>query len=272
MPSNQSLALSITITKDPITRGNVQTITVTVSDAESNEKIEGAIVKTSVKYASEKHTEELGSKTTDSSGQASFSWRIGGGSEPGTFTATVQASASDYESASKTITFEVVAKNDNATLPIANNTIVNDTSRVIVNDTDTNGNETGLSDGEQGDAGSNNGNVTLLPSPPDPCIENPTAEGCPIPPPPPPLDCEEDPTAEGCEPVAPLLDPCEEDPNVEGCTPPPEQEEEVDEDEDVEEEDELEEEEAEADEEAGEEDEEESEPEEDTTEDSDEEG
>jgi len=59
---NGSLTISITIAKDPITRGNVQTITVTVSDSKSNEKIQGAIVKASVKYASGKHTEELGSR------------------------------------------------------------------------------------------------------------------------------------------------------------------------------------------------------------------
>jgi hypothetical protein len=189
------LAISITIAKNPITRGNVQTITVTVSDSKSNEKIEGAIVKVSVKYASGTHTEELGSKTTDSSGRASFSWTIGAKSIPGIFTVSVQASVSGYKPASKTTTFEVVAKNDNTTLPIANNTIVNDTSRVIVNDTDISGNETGPSDGEQGDTGSDNGNVTL--QPPDPCIENPSLPECTLSEPPP--LCEEDSTAEGCE-------------------------------------------------------------------------
>jgi hypothetical protein len=104
-PPNKQLALSISFAKDTIVVGNIQTITVTVSDSESNEKIQGAIVKASVKYASGKYIEELGSKTTDSSGQASFSWRIGGGSEPGTFTAIIQASASNYESAYKTTTF-----------------------------------------------------------------------------------------------------------------------------------------------------------------------
>jgi hypothetical protein len=188
------LTISITIAKNPITRGNVQTITVTVSDAESNEKIQGAKVNGKVQYVTA-HTETL-SCITDSSGKCSHSWQISGNTKPGTFTISVQASESGYKPASKTTTFEVVAKNDNATLPIANNTIVNDTSRVIVNDTDTNGNETGLSDGEQGDTGSDNGNVTLLP-PPDPCIENPSLPECTLPEPPP--LCEEDPTAEGCE-------------------------------------------------------------------------
>jgi hypothetical protein len=225
------LTISITIAKNPITPGNIQTITVTVSDAESNEKIRGAKVNGKVQYVTD-HTETF-SCITDASGKCSHSWRISGNAKTGTFTVSVQASASGYNPASKTTTFEVVAKNDNITLPIANNTIVNDTTRVIVNETGFNGNETGPSEGEQGDAGSNNGNVTLLP-PPDPCIENPSLPECisatvlpsipiadpcienpslpectlhelPPPPPPPPIDpCEEDPTAEGCEDPEPI--------------------------------------------------------------------
>ena len=222
----------------------IQTITVTVSDAESNEKIQGAKVNGKVQYVTA-HTETF-SCITDSSGKCSHSWQISGNAKPGTFTVSVEASAAGYKPASKTTTFEVVAKNDNATLPIANNTIVNDTSRVIVNDTGINGNETGPSDGEQGDTGSDNGNVTLLP-PPDPCIENPSLPECisttalssnPIADPcienpslpectlpEPPLLCEEDPTAEGCETLPPPPPP---PPQVE---PPVEEEETADEEE-----------------------------------------
>ena len=233
------LTISITIAKNPITRGSIQTITATVSDAESNEKIQGAQVNGKVKYVTA-HTKTF-SCITDSSGKCSHSWEISGNAKPGTFTVSVEASAAGYKPASKTTTFGVVAKNDNATLPIANNTIVNDTSKVIVNDTDINGNETGPSDGEQGDTGSDNGNVTLLP-PPDPCIENPSLPECisatvlpsdPISDPcienpslpectlsEPPTLCEEDSTAEGCETLPP--------PEVE---PPVEEEETADEEE-----------------------------------------
>jgi hypothetical protein len=212
------LIISITIAKDPIIHGNVQTITVTVSDAESNEKIQAAKVNGNVQYVTD-HTETF-SCITDASGKCLHSWRISGNAKTGTFTVSVQASASGYNPASKTTTFEVVAKNDNITLPIANDTIVNDTSRVIVNETGFNGNETGPSEGEQGDAGSNNGNVTLLP-PPDPCIENPSLPECTLHEPPP--LCEKDPDAEGCEPPPPPpppIDPCEEDPTAEGCEDP----------------------------------------------------
>ena len=222
----RDLLISITIAENPIIRGNVQTITVTVSDAESNEKIQGAKVNGKVQYVTT-HTETF-SCITDASGKCSHSWQISGNAKPGTFTISVEVSASGYKPASKTTTFGVVAKNDNTTLPIANDTIVNDTNRVIVNDTGFNGNETGPSEGEQGDAGSDNGNVTLLP-PPDPCIENPSLPECTLPEL--PSLCEEDPTAEGCETPPPAPNPCDEDPNAEGCTPPPEQEEEEEEDE-----------------------------------------
>jgi hypothetical protein len=175
----RDLTISITIAKHPITRGSVQTIIVTVSDAKSHEKIEGAIVKLSVKYASGKHTEEFGSKITDSSGKVSFSWRIGGNAIPGTFTGTVQVSTPGSKSVSKTTSFQVAPK-DNTTLPIVNDTIINETSRVMPNDTDTIGNETGFSDGEQGgDTGNDNGdNTTILQTLPDPCLENPSLPEC----------------------------------------------------------------------------------------------
>jgi hypothetical protein len=65
------LTISITIAKDPITRGSIQTITVTVSDAESNEKIQGVKVNGKVQYVTG-HTETF-SCITDASGKCSHS-------------------------------------------------------------------------------------------------------------------------------------------------------------------------------------------------------
>jgi hypothetical protein len=173
----RDLTISITIAKDPITRGNVQTITVTVSDSKSNEKIEGAKVNGKVQYVTG-HTETF-SCITDRGGICSHSWRISGNATPGTFHVLVEVSASGYKSASKTTSFQVVPK-DNTTLPIVNDTIINETSRVMPNDTDTIGNETGFSDGEQGgDTGNDNGdNTTILQTLPDPCLENPSLPEC----------------------------------------------------------------------------------------------
>jgi hypothetical protein len=173
----RDLTISITIAKDPITRGNVQTITVTVSDSKSNEKIEGAKVNGKVQYVTG-HIETF-SCITDAGGKCSHSWRISGNATPGTFHVLVEVSASGYKSASKTTSFQVVPK-DNTTLPIVNDTIINETSRVMPNDTDTIGNETGFSDGEQGgDTGNDNGdNTTILQTLPDPCLENPSLPEC----------------------------------------------------------------------------------------------
>ena len=97
----------------------------------------------------------------------------------------------------------------------------------------------------------------IIPPAPDPCIENPDAEGCP----PAPDPCIKNPDAEGCEPTPPPPSPCEEDLTAEGCEDPQSEPEEADEEEADEEESEPEE----------EADEEESEPAEDAIENSDEE-
>jgi hypothetical protein len=200
----RDLTISITIAKDPITRGNVQTITVTVSDSKSNEKIEGAKVNGKVQYVTG-HTETF-SCITDRGGICSHSWRISGNATPGTFHVLVEVSASGYKSASKTTSFQVVPK-DNTTLPIVNDTIINETSRVMPNDTDTIGNETGFSDGENGgDTGNNNGdNATILPILPDPCLENPSLPEC---------------TSATLPKL--LADPCLENPSLPECTQPTE--------------------------------------------------
>jgi hypothetical protein len=200
----RDLTISITIAKDPITRGNVQTITVTVSDSKSNEKIEGAKVNGKVQYVTG-HIETF-SCITDARGKCSHSWRISGNATPGTFHVLVEVSASGYKSASKTTSFQVVPK-DNTTLPIVNDTIINETSRVMPNDTDTIGNETGFSDGENGgDTGNNNGdNATILPILPDPCLENPSLPEC---------------TSATLPKL--LADPCLENPSLPECTQPTE--------------------------------------------------
>jgi hypothetical protein len=108
--SKSGLDLSVDIKEDPIVRGNIQTIRVTVSDDDSEEGIDDANVEAIIEYASGKYTKELGSKTTDSSGHASFSWRIGETSNPGTFTATVEASKDGYDSETEKASFEVIPK------------------------------------------------------------------------------------------------------------------------------------------------------------------
>ena len=65
----------------------------------------------------------------------------------------------------------------------------------------------GAGDDTSGDDTSGDGTDSELQPDPDPCLEDPNAEGCEEDP------CLEDPTLEGCD------DPCIEDPTLEGCEP-----------------------------------------------------
>lgn len=94
--------------KDPITRGSTQTIHVKVMD--KTKTIDGATVIATVTYASGKTTKTF-SGTTDSNGMWSFSWQIGGNSNPGTFTVDISAMKSGYDVGKTSLAFKVNPKN-----------------------------------------------------------------------------------------------------------------------------------------------------------------
>jgi hypothetical protein len=106
-PSN-GLTININIAHDPIVRGNEQTITVTVSDSDSGDKISGANVKGYVKYVTG-HREIL-SGTTDQNGIFKHPWRISGNANTGTFVVHVDVTADGNKSGSKEKSFQVIAK------------------------------------------------------------------------------------------------------------------------------------------------------------------
>jgi hypothetical protein len=106
-PSNKQLALSISFAKDPIVRGNTQTITVTVSDANTKSPVSGVTVSITVTYASGSTTKSF-SGTTDSSGKVSKSFEIGPASQTGTFKVSVQASKAGYQATSAKSSFKVI--------------------------------------------------------------------------------------------------------------------------------------------------------------------
>src|SRR5438067_1929644 len=111
-PLPHKLLVAIGIAKDPIVRGNVQTISVTVSNSKSSsKKIPGAEVSGEVDYASHKTT-KMFSSITDSTGQMSppYSWQIGGNSDNGTFIVKVKASKTGYIEGFTTKTFRVICK------------------------------------------------------------------------------------------------------------------------------------------------------------------
>jgi hypothetical protein len=102
----KTLSLSISVDKDPIIRGHEQTITVTVSDKDTHQKVGGANVKVTVDYASGSQ-HKCQDKSTDGSGKAECKWTISGNAVPGKFTANVHASKDGYKSASGTKSFTV---------------------------------------------------------------------------------------------------------------------------------------------------------------------
>jgi hypothetical protein len=104
-PPSKTLSLSNTA-KDPIIRGHEQTITVTVSDKDTRQKVTGANVKVTVHYVSGfKHT--CPDVSTDGSGKAVCKWTISGNAKPGIFKATVTATKDGYKSVSETKSFTV---------------------------------------------------------------------------------------------------------------------------------------------------------------------
>ena len=109
------LLTSISVAKNPISVGNDQTITFTVSSMKSDKKINKANINASVTYASNTTTLEF-EGTTNKTGQVSFTWTIGGSSNTGTYVINMLASATGYEPQSQTMTFEVAtSENKNIT-------------------------------------------------------------------------------------------------------------------------------------------------------------
>jgi hypothetical protein len=111
-PGLKALSILINVAKNPIVRGNPQTITVTVSDSKTNDKIKGAQVKGTVNYVTG-HTETF-SGSTGKDGKISHFWTISGNAKPGKFGINVQVSADGYNAASKTSSFIVKSQSSSS--------------------------------------------------------------------------------------------------------------------------------------------------------------
>jgi len=106
------LLVAIGIAKDPIVRGNDQTISVTVSDSKKPDtKIAGAKVSGKVDYPSHETTKTF-SGITDGTGQMVpiYTWKIGPASHNGTATVTAKATKAGYSDASAVKTFQIICK------------------------------------------------------------------------------------------------------------------------------------------------------------------
>jgi hypothetical protein len=102
--SSPLLFADISLAKNPVSIGEVQTITVTVSDG--TYKLYRASVEGTITYASgaQKHF----SGTTDATGQVVYSWEIESNSAPGAFWVDVNVSSGD-QSGLKQAGFEVTS-------------------------------------------------------------------------------------------------------------------------------------------------------------------
>jgi len=110
-PDNEpkgDLIADIKIAKDPITRGNTQTVTVKFTDSSSDKPVKNAKVDGSISYVTG-HVEEF-SDDTDGSGEVSHSWTISGNASPGEFDVDVDVSASGHDDISESDSFEVEPK------------------------------------------------------------------------------------------------------------------------------------------------------------------
>jgi hypothetical protein len=134
---SHKLLVGIGVAKNPIVRGNIQTITVTVADSKKTSmKVAGAVVNGRVTYVTA-HQEPL-TGVTDDQGIYSHHWRISGDAIPGKFKVEVHASANG-KAGSATTTFTVIPKINttslaNATIPI---NVTNTTSPNLTNQSNT---------------------------------------------------------------------------------------------------------------------------------------
>jgi hypothetical protein len=96
------------ITKNPITRGDSQVITVTASDGISNERVIGATVDGKVMDTNGLTDKEF-RNTTDANGQVSYSWPIDKATKPGLFVVQYNVTADGFKPNSATSSFKVQA-------------------------------------------------------------------------------------------------------------------------------------------------------------------
>lgn len=104
--SNGKLDVSIAVGRDPIVRGNIQTISTTVTDSQSEDGISGAKIDGQVRYVTG-HVERF-TGNSNGDGKYEHQWRISGNANTGVFQVEVDASASGHGTASGSARFRVI--------------------------------------------------------------------------------------------------------------------------------------------------------------------
>jgi len=109
--SSPALDLSIGVASNNVTAGDTQTVTATVSDQNSTQPVQNALVLANI-------TDSFGTRlynytgTADEVGQASFVYDIPVDAVSDVYTVNVQASADGYENANASTTFDVIGSGD----------------------------------------------------------------------------------------------------------------------------------------------------------------
>lgn len=135
-PTGAELDIGIIVDKDPLVRGNIQTIDVVVSDENTQEKIANANTDLRVFFTTDFDKVESGQ--TNNNGVATFEIEIGPGSNTGNFDVTATVTAAGYTTETDRTTFEVIeALDDTNETSSQNNTTDSDNN----NGTSTNDNE-----------------------------------------------------------------------------------------------------------------------------------
>lgn len=107
---DNALLVSIVPLNDPVSRGDTQSVTITVTDSTSkaiaNAEIEGNLI-----YPGDNFEKEF-SGITDSEGEFVYSWTIGQNGDDGPLTIQVEASNQEHPPASATSSFDIVDLSD----------------------------------------------------------------------------------------------------------------------------------------------------------------
>ena len=149
-PTGAELDIKLDVEKDPLVRGNIQTIDVIVSDENTREKIANANTDLKVFYTTDFDKVESGQTNND--GVATFEIEIGPGSNTGKFDVTAIVDAAGYATETDRTTFEVIEEPDdtNETSSQNNTTDSDNNNRTSTNDSEeeTNGNTNQNEDAE----------------------------------------------------------------------------------------------------------------------------
>jgi hypothetical protein len=104
--NTKTMSVIFDILNNPVSRGSDQNITITVSDAASNESIPGATITGKLLYPGDNYVKDF-SGTTDLNGQFVYHWTIGENGDAGELTIEAQIVASGYESKQARSAFQI---------------------------------------------------------------------------------------------------------------------------------------------------------------------